>query len=110
MSEKKLSLAELIEERDRISLDLMKVYWDMQIPAGCVGDELATRASMARIAGERGKIGMKAIEKLEVLIAQAKEQKPENTMGGLSDDEIRMLMEYRANGKSKRPVDEGGQA
>ena len=96
---KSYDLNELLEKREKIALDLVDVYWEMKPSKFATKDQLSEFATLARIAGERGKIGMKAIEKLDDLIESLKNKKPENTVGSLTNDEIKMLMEYRKNAK-----------
>lgn len=95
------SLADLIEKRNLIALDLVDIYWEMKPPKQATDKELSEFTALARIAGERGKIGMKAIDKLETLIAMAGKEKPTDQMGGFTDEEIKLIMEHRKNGKSK---------
>lgn len=99
--EKSYDIDDLKKKREAIALDLVDVYWEMKPSKFAGKDELSEFATLARIAGERGKIGMKAIEKLDDLIAQAQQQKPINEVAGLTNEEIKLLMEFRKNGKSK---------
>lgn len=99
--EKSYNIDDLKKKREAIALDLVDVYWEMKPSKFADKDELSEFATLARIAGERGKIGMKAIEKLDDLIAQAQQQKPINEVAGLTNEEIKLLMEFRKNGKSK---------
>ena len=97
---KSYDLNELLEQREKIALDLVDVYWEMKPTKCATKDQLADFSKLARIAGERGKIGMKAIEQLDAMIESLKNQKPETNTGDLTNEEIKMLMEFRKkNGK-----------
>lgn len=97
---KQYDLQELQQQREKIALDLVDVYWEMKPTKCATKDQLADFSKLARIAGERGKIGMKAIEQLDAMIESLKNQKPETNTGDLTNEEIKMLMEFRKkNGK-----------
>ena len=96
---KQYDLQELQQQREKIALDLVDVYWEMKPKKYATKDELADFSKLARIAGERGKIGMKAIEQLDAMIESLKNKKPETNTGDLTNEEIKLLMEFRKNGK-----------
>jgi len=102
-------LEELKEKRDKIALDLVDIYWTMKPPKKATEKKISEVSSRARIEGERGKIGMKAIEQLDKRIAELSKEKPASDVATLSNDEIQMLMEYRKNGKA-RPASRRGKA
>lgn len=96
------TLADLIAKRERIALELVDIFDEMKPSEFADKEELSRFSSLARIAGERGKIGMKAIDKLDELIARHKQPKQKNEIASLTNAEIKLVMEFRKNGgKSK---------
>ena len=107
---KQYDLQELQQQREKIALDLVDVYWEMKPTKCATKDQLADFSKLARIAGERGKIGMKAIEQLDAMIESLKNQKPETNTGDLTDEEIKMLLEFRKKNGKQRSTSSGSQA
>ena len=104
---KQYDLQELQQQREKIALDLVDVYWEMKPTKCATKDQLADFSKLARIAGERGKIGMKAIEQLDAMIESLK---PETNTGDLTDEEIKMLLEFRKKNGKQRSTSSGSQA
>jgi hypothetical protein len=92
-------LTDLNATLEKIVVDLVDIYWEMKPKKNASDSELSEFSTLARIAGERGKIAMKAIDELRFLMDLRDKKKPDNNADTLSDEEIKLILDYRKKKK-----------
>jgi len=95
-------LTDLNSTLEKIVVDLVDIYWEMKPSKNASDKELSEFSTKARIAGERGKIAMKAIDELRFLISIRDAKKPESQADKLSDEEIKLIFEFRKKNANNR--------